>query len=309
MMFVGIMISALTFGVLADKYGRKHMLMTCIAITVFSAMILAFVNNFWLFLIFQTLVALGQAGVFLVGFILAVESVGKSKRVFCGIVIEFFFVAGEVVLTLTAMTLRSWRWILGSALIPLSLTLLAWPLLPESVRWLLAQGQDEEAERLVLKMAKVNKIPNFDLENHRKNSSDEGQQQVRSNEGLWDIIKTWPLFLRFVNACFCWMTVTMVYYGLSFNATNLAGSPYTNFLLVSLVEIPGYSLSYFTMEKMGRKKSTSLSLLIGGVCCILSAVLVEYGNSVQALGTATFLLGKLGVTWTFGNIYVYTSGI
>ena len=45
--------------------------------------------------------------------------------------------------------------------------------------------------------------------------------------------------LRFLNSCFCWMTVTMVYYGLSLNATNLAGNPYTNFILVSLVEIPG----------------------------------------------------------------------
>ena len=47
------------------------------------------------------------------------------------------------------------------------------------------------------------------------------------------------LHFRFANTCFCWMTVTMVYYGLSLNATNLSGNPYTNFVLVALVEIPG----------------------------------------------------------------------
>ena len=37
---------------------------------------------------------------------LAIETVGPSKRVFCGVVIEFFFVAGEVVLALLAWWLR-----------------------------------------------------------------------------------------------------------------------------------------------------------------------------------------------------------
>ena len=36
MSFVGIMIAAMTFGVLADKYGRRHILMTCLTITVLA---------------------------------------------------------------------------------------------------------------------------------------------------------------------------------------------------------------------------------------------------------------------------------
>ena len=106
MSFVGIMIAAMSCGLLADKYGRKHVLMTCLAISVFSGLMEAVAVDFWMYLIFNTTAALGQAGAFQTGFILALESVGQSYRVFCGIVIEYFFVAGEVVLTLIAMGLR-----------------------------------------------------------------------------------------------------------------------------------------------------------------------------------------------------------
>ena len=69
----------------------------------------------------------------------------------------------------------------------------------------------------------------------------------------------------------------------------------------------GYALSYYTMEKIGRSKSTALSLIISGACCLISAILASTPSMV-VLSTITFLLGKLGVTWTFGNVYVYTSG-
>ena len=61
------------------------------------------------------------------------------------------------------------------------------------------------------------------------------------------------------------------------------------------------------MEKIGRSKSTALSLIISGGCCLISAILTSVPSMV-VLSTITFLLGKLGVTWTFGNVYVYTSG-
>ena len=68
--FVGIMIAALSTGILADQYGRKHVMMSCLAVTIVSAIFETFSNSFWMYLIFQTLTSLGQAGFFQTGFIL-----------------------------------------------------------------------------------------------------------------------------------------------------------------------------------------------------------------------------------------------
>ena len=256
-----------------------------------------------MYLVFQTLGTFGSSGCFQTGFILALESVGKSHRVMCGIIIEYFFVGGEILLTLIAMISHSWQWLTAFPSIFLGILLLTWPIVPESTRWLLTKGKNRQAEAAILTMAKVNKVgPDFDLDNHRISQN----RQNAPVENLLNVIKNWTLGFRFLNTCFCWLTVTMVYYGLSLNATNLAGNPFLNFILVSLVEVPGYSASYFTMEKFGRRKSTALSLFLGSFCCLISAILTNYSN-LTILTTITFLLGKLGVTWTFGNIYIYTS--
>ena len=65
---------------LADKYGRKHVLMICLSITIFAGFMESLSVNFWMYLFFQTLGSLGQAGCFQTGFILALETVGKSHR-------------------------------------------------------------------------------------------------------------------------------------------------------------------------------------------------------------------------------------
>ena len=87
-------------------------------------------------------------------------------------------------------------------------------------------------------MAKFNGVPAINLNDYKQMETND---VTIVKETILDILKTKRLLLRILNMCFCWCTVTMVYYGLSLNATNLAGNPYTNFLLVSLVEIPGKS--------------------------------------------------------------------
>ena len=44
--FVGIMIAALTTGILADRYGRRHVLMASLALTVLSALFESFSSRY-----------------------------------------------------------------------------------------------------------------------------------------------------------------------------------------------------------------------------------------------------------------------
>ena len=75
--FVGIMIAAMGTGILADKYGRKHVVMSCLAVTIVSAIFQTFSNSFWMYLFFQMLTSLGQAGFFQTGFILGMDEYPK----------------------------------------------------------------------------------------------------------------------------------------------------------------------------------------------------------------------------------------
>lgn len=96
---------------------------------------------------------------------------------------------------------------------------------------------------------------------------------------------------------------SLIYYGLSLSTASLSGDPYISFMLSALVEIPGYTLSYISMQKLGRRPSMVGSLVLGGISVIIS----NATSSITALSLTFFLFGKLWATCAFGTIYLYTS--
>lgn len=58
-----------------------------------------------------------------------------------------------------------------------------------------------------------------------------------------------------------------VYYGLSLNSTSMSGNKYINFALTCLIEIPGYSLAWICIRKIGRRISLVGSLLLCSLTC------------------------------------------
>jgi OCT family organic cation transporter-like MFS transporter 4/5 len=74
------------------------------------------------------------SGVFLISFILVVEMVGPKERVYCGNVIQIYFVLGGILAAGLAYWQRDWRIVVIIATVPVCLFLLYWPFLPESTR-------------------------------------------------------------------------------------------------------------------------------------------------------------------------------
>lgn len=139
-----------------------------------------------------------------------------------------------------------------------------------------------------------------------------------------DIVKSKTMMLRSLNLCYTWFVVSMSFYALSLNSHSLAGTynylipfftsdfadgnplfkgdRFLNFFFVSLVEIPGYTMSFIGMEKLGRRFSTSSSMLLGGVFCMVGAF-----KTWNWLELASFLLGKMCITSAFATIFLLTS--
>ncbi|KJE98431.1 hypothetical protein CAOG_008371 [Capsaspora owczarzaki ATCC 30864] len=63
---------------------------------------------------------------------------------------------------------------------------------------------------------------------------------------------------------FVWFTNSLVYYGLTFLAADLSSNVFFNTFLSGLVEIPGYLVAVLLVDRIGRKKSLNLFMLIAG---------------------------------------------
>jgi len=300
--FAGVLVGAAVYGHLGDLLGRRSAFLLGMVQTTTAGIAAAFAPNLACYCVLMFITAMGQVGVFQCCFVLAVELVGPSWRVFCGVVIEFFFVGGELLLAVLAWWLREWRKLQLAAVAPGILFLSYFFLLPKSVRWLVQKGRHREAHAAIVKVAKGNskdEIAQGELQLYRVSSS--GPQE---KESLSDLYRSPTLRNRLLNVNFNWVVITLVYYGLSMNASSLAGDVFTNFTLLSVAEFPGYLLSYLGMCLVGRRATLAASLLIGGLACLAASLTPA---SVPALGTTFYLLGKFGATAAFGTTYLYTS--
>lgn len=115
----------------------------------------------------------------------------------------------------------------------------------------------------------------FSQENH--DHPEKSKKKYVTNETASQNHEVWRTFKQVVSSKILlvrglilfdiWATNAFVFYGLSLNATSLSGNKYINFILVCLVEIPGYTLSWVLMNKIGRRWSLAGSLLMCAFTC------------------------------------------
>ncbi|XP_058876989.1 solute carrier family 22 member 13-like [Acipenser ruthenus] len=87
------------------------------------------------------------------------EWYGISKRSFSIILTHAAFSVGLMVLAGMAYAVREWRTLQLGLSVPLALTGIFFCILPESARWLLTQGKQEEAKKLILKAVNKRTVP------------------------------------------------------------------------------------------------------------------------------------------------------
>lgn len=84
----------------------------------------------------------------------AVELVGPSQRTLVTILVNIAYSIALVSLSFVAWFIRDWRSLALTTTLPFLSFFVYWWYLPESPRWLLAQGKFEEAEQILRKIAK-----------------------------------------------------------------------------------------------------------------------------------------------------------
>lgn len=146
------------FGVLADRYGRKLILVVCILLMSLSGVLQIASPDYVTFVVFIFLNALGTAGVYPLAFIIGIELVGKKRRELTGIVLNYFYAIGEALVALIAWTTKDWVLLQLIVSAPPFLFIIYYWFVPESVRWLIAKEENNKAKKIVCKAAKINKV-------------------------------------------------------------------------------------------------------------------------------------------------------
>ncbi|XP_041350991.1 organic cation transporter protein-like [Gigantopelta aegis] len=300
--FAGRLLGAAVFGHLSDSFGRRPMFFVAIVLLVVSGGVTAASQNIFMFLPLYFLQGAAQTGAFLIAFTLSTELVGPNYRVVTGFVIQIFYSIGYMSLAAIAYFLQEWRYLEAAITAPCVLFVIYWWFLPESVRWLLSQNRDKEAEKIIEDVAKANKVtlsPDI-IESLKKSQSD----QLTRKYTFMDFIRHWRILKLSLNIWFNWLVNALVYYGLSLNTENLGGNPYVNFCIAGAVEIPAYLVCIFLLNTVGRRIPLVAAMCIGGVACIVSGNLPTEGNRMQITSIVLAMVGKFCITGSYAIIYL-----
>lgn len=211
------------------------------------------------------------------------ELVGPSQRVFGGIIISIAYAIGGVFLGVIAMYVTHWRTFLQVCYTPALIFIVYTWCLPESFRWLINKGRFKEATEIILKTASWNKIgltegtleklfknndDTCELKDKQELTNDYFEEKAQNISPIREIFQHPSFLLRVANCSFCWLTNTFVYYGLTLNSVSISGNKYVNFMLLSLIEIPGFAVTYVLSERIGRRWTLCSSLILSGLICI-----------------------------------------
>jgi AAHS family 4-hydroxybenzoate transporter-like MFS transporter len=145
---IGMMFGALIFGPLADRLGRKPVLLTCTLIFGVMSLITATANSLQTFAIYRLITGLGLGGAMPNTIALTAEFAPKKYRstavtsMFCG-----FSIGAAVGGFVAAGLISHYGWqsvFVVGGIVPIAIALLSAALLPESIRFLLLKGGQEK---------------------------------------------------------------------------------------------------------------------------------------------------------------------
>lgn len=302
---VGMAIGAILAGTIADKIGRRNVFALTLLLYSIATGLCALSWNYESLLVFRFFVGFGLGGELPVAATLVSEYIPAKVRGRFIVLLESFWGIGWIVAACIAylfIPIFGWHWafIIGS--LPAFYAFVIRRHLPESVRYLISKGRDEEA-RLIIES----------LEREAGLSKQEPQtlaSESKSPEYIKPTLATlWSARFRSrtIMLWIAWFGIVFTYYGIfTWLPALVYGQGFTFIktfeyvLIMTLAQLPGYFAAAWLVDVIGRKYTLSSFLLLTGVAAWFFGQSSGVGEIVLwGCLMSFFNLGAWGVIYTY----------
>lgn len=303
--FLGMFVGATVFGRIADRIGRRNVLLLTVAAEALFGLLSVFAPSFTALLVLRFLTGAAVGGTLPVDYAMMAEFLPPRNRGRWLVWLEGFWAIGTIIVAVTAWIVagregvEAWRWIFFVATVPAIIGMGLRFFVPESPMYLLRSGRDAEARRVIDRVLQVN-------------GADPLPEGVRivptpintEQEGIFG-----PTLLRRTLAILAvWFLVSLSYYGIFvWVPSELFASGfgfvrgYGFLVLMALAQIPGYALAAYGVEKWGRLPTLQIFLILSAIGCFLFTI-----AGSTALIAASLLLMSFALLGTWGALYAFT---
>ncbi|TWW59714.1 solute carrier family 22 member 7-like [Takifugu flavidus] len=303
--FVGVMFGALLFGSLSDKFGRRIMLLVSYVSGMLFAIASAFSTSYVMFVVLRFFTGFCITGIVIISSVLTVEWVDIEHRKLIGVVDSLAWTFGSVIFAGLAYLVNEWRWLIVTVTAPVFFAIFIWRWMPESARWLIANGQLEKAQTYLKRCARMNRADGFSeaLKMETLASIVVTEKKGRVYTYL-DLIRTPNMRSLASRTGILWFCVATTFYGISFNITGFGLNMYLTQLVYALIELPTKISVYYLLDVIGRRSSMTGAMLMSGTCLGIN-ILIPDDMSVARTVVAVF--GKAFSSASFTILILYSS--
>lgn len=300
--FLGMLGGAWFWGTISDYIGRKlGFQLTVLIDSVFGFLSALSPSYAWL-VVFRTLTGFGVGGTLPVDYSIFAEYLPRNKRGRYLVYLESFWAIGTIIAAGLAWLIVprfGWRVLLALSAAPGLIIYFIRRHVPESPRYLLVNGRQEEMRAVLTRVANENGVPVPDL-----NIAVPSRQRGVTVAALWRR----PYARRTLMLWITWFAISLGYYGTFIWLPSIfVGRGFTflrtyqNVFLMALAQLPGYFSAAYLVERWGRRPTLALYLVMSGVFTYLFAVVTGLTSIVgMAVLMSFFCLGA------WGALYAYT---
>ncbi|OWR28351.1 MFS transporter [Saccharibacillus sp. O23] len=276
---VGMALGAACAGILADRFGRKSVLLWTLLIFSLASGLSAVATGFVMLLILRFIGGFGLGGELPVASTLVSESVPANERGRTVVLLESFWAGGWIAAAIIAYFIiphfeSGWRIAFALGALPALYALYLRRKIDDSPRFLSQKG----------KIAKVSLRERF--------------AQVWAPQYRKTTIMLWILWFTVVFSyygMFLWLPQVMVYKDYSLTKS------FEYVLIMTLAQLPGYFTAAYFIEKFGRK----FVLVVYLILTAASAIWFGLADTTASLIAAGICLSFFNLG-AWGGLYAYT---
>jgi putative MFS transporter len=301
--FIGMLIGAFAFGRLADRIGRRPVLMAAVIVDACFGVASSFAPDFTWLLVLRFLTGIGVGGTLPVDYTMMAEFLPSDRRGRWLVLLESFWAVGTLLLAVLALyALRwgidAWRVIFFGTGIPALIGVVLRFSVPESPMYLNRSGRPEQARAVLERVARVN---------GRKVAIPALQPETQGRTPLLSLFAG-GLRRRSTALLLAWGLISITYYGVfvylpvKLSAQGFGFMRGQEFLiLLALAQLPGYALSAYGVERWGRRPTLVGFLVLSAVGCMF----YSFGNTMPVVVGSTLLM-SFALLGTWGALYAFT---
>ena len=303
--FLGMFAGATLFGRIADRIGRRNVLLLTVGCDAVFGLASVFAPDFWTLLALRFLTGMAVGGTLPVDYAMMAEFLPPRNRGRWLVWLEGFWAIGTILIALTAWgahlagVAEPWRLIFAVAALPalVGVWLRFW--VPESPMYLLRKGDEPGARKVVDRVLTANGARPLPADARLVVPPVAG-----TGEGLFGpelrnrslgIFAAWFLVSLSYYGVFVWLPAELAKGGFGF----VRG--YGFLVLMALAQLPGYALAAHGVESWGRKTTLQVFLLLSAGGCFLFTIAVS-----PWLVAGSLLVMSFALLGTWGALYAFT---